>query len=76
MLTLIQGKECLHHRVDELASESEGKQAKSKEPVFFKVGCHQKAWPRFRMGLSASNNLIKKIPHRSAQGLGFELLQR
>ena len=38
------------------------------------VGCHQRAWPGFQVGLPASNDLIKtRIPHRWAQMLGSEL---
>lgn len=33
----------------------------------FYVGCHQKAWPRFRVGLPTSNAPIKKIPHTHTQ---------
>lgn len=31
------------------------------------MGCHQELWSR-------CNNLIKNIPHRSVQQLGFELI--
>ena len=43
-------KESLSNRIDELASESEGKQAKSKFPssMYFYVG--HKVWLRFRVG--------------------------
>jgi hypothetical protein len=54
-------KECHSSGVDEL--ESEGKQAKSESFLLlgpFYVGCHQKEWPRFRVGLPTSNDPIKK----------------
>lgn len=54
---------CLNNRVDELASESEGKQTRAS---FFH---DQKVWSRFKMSLS--NGLVQKIPHRCAQALGF-----
>lgn len=39
----------------------------------FYVCCHQYALPTFRMGLPASNNLMKIVPHRSAWWLGLWL---
>lgn len=34
--------------------------------MYFCVGCYQKVPTKFRVGLSASNILMKKILHRSA----------
>jgi hypothetical protein len=51
------------NKIDELARESEGMQAKSKllsSMSFLYVSCHQRMWPRFQMDFPASNNLIKK----------------
>lgn len=56
--------------MDELASKSEGKQAKGKKvlsSVSFYVGRLQKVWPRFREGLPTSNDPVKKISHCYAQ---------
>ena len=56
-------KECLSNRIDELASESEGKQAKPKKipsSVSFYVGCYQKVWPTFKVGLLTSNDQLRK----------------
>lgn len=39
----------------------------------FYVLCHQYALPTFRIGLLASNNLMKIAPHRSAWRLGLWL---
>ena len=67
---LILAKGGLCSRRDELASESEGKQAKSQMPlssISFYVGGHQKGWPRFRMTLPRLNEPVREIPHRSAQ---------
>jgi len=46
---------------------------KSKPPsfTFLNLGCHQKAPPTLRANLPDSNNLIKKIPHKSAQMHAF-----
>lgn len=38
------------------------------------LGCHQKVPFRIRMGYCASDILIKEIPLRSAQHLGFSLI--
>lgn len=38
------------------------------------LGCHQEVWPGYGVGLPASNNLTKEIPHRFAQNLGFWLI--
>ena len=38
--------------------------------LFF-VDCHQKVWPRFKMGFSTSNDPIKAILHRHAQQIRF-----
>jgi hypothetical protein len=56
---------CLNNRTDELARESEGKQAKKQTPppsMSFYVGCHSRVWPRFRVGLPTSYDPIKKNP--------------
>jgi hypothetical protein len=54
-------KEWLGSKTDGHASESRGKQAKSKFffPLSF-VGCHQKVWPRFIVWLPTSNDPVKK----------------
>lgn len=60
--------EVLINTAQQQGSEREGKQAKCK--VFFfhvYVGCHHEVWPKFRVGLPASNKLIKKISHRYSQ---------
>lgn len=64
------------NRVDGLASKSEGEQAKAKFPCFISLylGCLQKVPPRFKVALPASNSLMKKISHRSAQKLGVQLI--
>jgi hypothetical protein len=62
------------NRVDELATEGEGKQAKATSPPLPYLGCHPKVWARFRVCLSTSNcNLIKKT-HRSTWQLGGWLI--
>lgn len=56
-------KECLSNRVDDLASESEGKRAKPKKlpsSLSFYVGCHQKVRPTFKVGLLTSNDQSRK----------------
>lgn len=59
--------ECPNNRIDELDNKDEGKQAKKKS--FFHVRlCHEKAC------LLTSNDPVKKIPHRFAQTLGFQLI--
>lgn len=35
------------------------------------LGIHQKVWFRLEVSLPESNTLVKKIPHRQAQSLGF-----
>lgn len=66
-------KEYLSTTRDEFA---EGRQAKGKDCFFHTryLGCHQKVPPRFRVGLSASNNLIKRIPHKFTQYFVFSWL--
>lgn len=47
--------------VDKLASKTVGKQLRATFPspnVLLPKGCHQEVWPRFMVGLLASNNLI------------------
>lgn len=58
------------NRIDELANE-EGKQTKSQVSFFQSFTW---AATRFNTDL-VSNNLIKKIPHRSPQQLGFQLIE-
>lgn len=60
--------------MDRSASKNEGGQAKGKLPssLSFSLGHHH--MPRFRVGLP-SDNLTEKIPHRSAQKLGFSSFQ-
>jgi hypothetical protein len=38
------------------------KEQKHSSSMSFYVGCHRKAWPRYRVGLPNSNDLIKKCP--------------
>lgn len=39
------------------------------------LGCHEKLWPEFRVGLSTSNDpMMKKILHRCTLQLGFYLV--
>lgn len=40
----------------------EARVCRPKALSFFSSGCHQETWPRFRVGLPASNNLSQKIP--------------
>jgi hypothetical protein len=66
-------KECFSNREDELASKSEGRQAKSKS---FLLPCPLCGPPPGGMlqieGWSpGSDDPIKRIPHRCAQLLGF-----
>lgn len=37
------------------------------------IGCHQKLWPRFRVGFPVSNRLIKRISHSNARQLGLNI---
>ena len=71
---LIPVKESLSSRREKVASEGYGKHTKASFSVSFYVGCHQKAWPRFRVGLPTSNGPIKKIPHTHAQLHGIWLI--
>lgn len=59
--------------------DSKGKHTKIKVSFFFSsisfyLGCHQEVVPKFSVGLPTSNNLLKKIPHRSAWHLLFQLI--
>lgn len=58
--------------MDELANKSEGKEVK-KQDSFFHVlmSCNQKVWSSFRVGLSASNNLLRKALIGVPSSLGF-----
>lgn len=47
--------------------------AKLPSPVSFYLSCHQKVSPTFRVGLPASNSLIKKIPHRGLCFCWFQM---
>lgn len=47
--------------------------AKLPSSMSFYVGCHQKVPFTFWVGLPVSNNLTKKVPHRSMQRLGCRL---
>jgi hypothetical protein len=61
------------NRIEELASKSESKQAKSKASflcVLLPV-LPLEVWPRFGAGLPALNNLIKKTPPRVCSKKGF-----
>lgn len=67
-LILVSVKKCSRDKTDELASSSDSKQARSKV-FFFHVllsGLLPEDIPAFRVGFPASNNLIGKVPHRSA----------
>lgn len=59
--------------MDELAREGEEKEEKKRfsSSVSFYLGCNLRMPPRFQVCLSAAINLIKIIPHRSAELLGF-----
>lgn len=50
------------NRIGGLASQPEGKQAQKHFPpaTLFDPGCHQKALPASRLGLTASDNLTRK----------------
>lgn len=50
-------------------SQGESKEAKSNVSFFhvFSLGLQPEGAPTFRVGLSTSNNLIKKIPHESVR---------
>lgn len=65
--------ERLSSRLDELANEIEGRRVKANASFskFFYMGCHWKAWPRLKVGLSTLNSQLRKIPHRCARMLGF-----
>ena len=63
-------KECLSSRIGELASESQGKQAKKQTlppSLSFPGGCLKKAWPTLEVGLPASTIQSGEVPHRCAQ---------
>jgi hypothetical protein len=57
--------------VDELNSESNGKEAKIKEDIyfsmFFYLGYYQKIPSTFKVGFPTSIRVIKTITHRHAQ---------
>lgn len=60
---------------EELASESEGSRQTEKGSFFLVLLCGlpPEVLPILRVGLPASDNLIKKVTRRSAQQLGFQL---
>lgn len=63
-LVLVLSNECLSNRIDELASESGGNQAKSKYSLLprpFMCDVTRSCCPLLEW---ASNNSIRKIPHR------------
>lgn len=64
-------KECINNGIDELISENKGKQGKPTTKVFssltFYIGCHQKVYPKFRVGLPNLNDAIYKVFHMCAQ---------
>lgn len=66
------GEEKYRNGVDELVSKIKDKWARRKQSFFRALlsGLHQKVWFKLRVGLPASNNLIKKIPPRNFQWLG------
>lgn len=54
----------------------DGLQSKGKQTwrISFDVCfCHQKLWPRFRVGFPVSNSLIKRISHNNARQLGLNI---
>ena len=55
----------LSSRIDELSSGKKGKQAGKKQilpsSMSFHVGCHQTVWSMFRLSMTTSNYLSKKI---------------
>lgn len=64
-------KESCRSRINGLVSESEDKQVKSKAsplPVLSSALLLQVP-PTFRLGLPASNHVIKEVPHRGGQWL-------
>lgn len=69
----------VYSSLDSLTCQREWGQANKKWsfllPWFIYVGCHQKLWPRLRVSLPASNNLSKKIPHRSIHQLDVSWVQ-
>ena len=56
-------------RIDELASDSDGKQAKKQKfsSISFYDSCPQKEQYRFKAGLPTLKDPGKKIPHRHSQ---------
>lgn len=72
-LVLISVKDCSSDGMGCHTCESETKQAESRGPVCLVLlfGWNQEVPCRHRAGLPASDNLVKKIPHRSTQHLGF-----
>lgn len=71
-LVLVPVKGYRRNRTDELAGQSEGKQAKTKTSIFHipLSQLHQKLGPGFGVGLPASDDLIKEIPPMGAQQPG------
>lgn len=71
-LILILMKDGLSNSLDGLASKDEDQQLKQFPfSMSFYPGCHQKVLPTFRLGLPASDNLIKTTLHRQARQLTF-----
>lgn len=54
------------YRMGDLVSKSEGKQAKVRfsSSTSFYMGCRRRLWPRFRVSVPASNNLIKELHYQ------------
>lgn len=69
MVVLTAVKDSVSNNVDELARDSEGKRAAAKLPssTSFDLDCHQKGTPGLRVGLRASDTLLRETPHNSSQ---------
>lgn len=62
-MALTLAKECHGNRRDALARKTED----NKDSFHVLLSGLSPAWPRFRVGLSVSNDLMKKTPTRRAQ---------
>jgi hypothetical protein len=59
---------------NKLASKGGANGCRTVSFLFFIWTATKKMWSKFRVGLSSSNNLIKKTPHYSTQQLWSELI--
>ncbi|EDL94018.1 rCG63248 [Rattus norvegicus] len=62
---LISAEACSRDRVEDLTARSRASQQK--------LSCHRRCHHHLKDGLPASEDLIKKVPHRMARQLGSEL---